>query len=150
MSQGPNVFYGYADALAELVGSGKYDGPEGPYWLKSMVMDWYKTSENHDEQPVIRYAGITRDPQNLQTPGAKLLRTHFDGLSNARNWWHEVTLQRQEPEGMRVRVELVSSLFDPRGDIDGGNGLGEWWISDIQAAKGEAQKAIETAIDATF
>ena len=85
MSQGPNVFYGYADALAELVGSGEYDGPEGPYWLKSMVIDWYKTSEDQREQPGLRYVGITRDLENLRTPEAKLFRTHFDGLLNARN-----------------------------------------------------------------
>jgi len=123
----------------------RYAENDGPYWLKSMVMDQYKTrGDQDDDDPELLpyYAGITCDPENLQTPEAKLLRTHFDGFSNT--WWYEVTLKRQEPEGMRLRVMLESSRYDQEGYIYGGKDLGEWWISDIQAAEGESQKVIKT------
>jgi hypothetical protein len=139
MSHGPNVFYGFADALWEFFQFGEN---EGPYWLKSMVMDQHKISGDQDDAEPLTYAGITCDPENLQTPEAKLLQIHLNGLSS--DWWYEVTLKRQEPEGMRVRVRLESSRFDPEGYVFGGKDLGEWWISDIQAAEGESRKAIET------
>lgn len=47
MSQGPKVFYGYADALLDIFQFGEN---EGPYWLKSMVMDRYKTSASGDQR----------------------------------------------------------------------------------------------------
>ena len=115
MSHGPNVFYGFSDALFDFF---RYAENDGPYWLKSMVMDQYKTrGDQDDDDPELLpyYAGITCDPENLQTPEAKLLRTHFDGFSNT--WWYEVTLKRQEPEGMRLRVMLESSRYDPEGSI---------------------------------
>ena len=120
----------------------EYGEGEGPYWLKSMVMDRYKIHGDQDDAEPLTCAGITCEPENLQTPEAKFLQTHFAGLSS--DWWYEVTLQRQEPEGMRMRVKLESSRPDQEGYIWGGENLGEWWINDIQAAEGESQKAIET------
>jgi len=114
---------------------------EGPYWLKSMVVDRYKTYGSQDDAEPLTYAGITCDPKALQTPEAKLLQTHFDGRSG--NWWYEVTLKRQKPEGMGLRVRLESSEYDQEAYIWGGKDLGEWWISDIQPAEGESLKAIE-------
>jgi hypothetical protein len=145
MSQGPNVFYGYADALLEFL---EFAENEGPYWLKSMVVDRYKTHGDEDDLEPLTYAGITCDPKNLQTPEAKLLRTHFEGLSG--DWWYEVTLSRQKPDGMGMRVTLESSRFDQEAYIFGGKILGEWWISDIQAAEGESQKAMETVHGTMF
>lgn len=112
MSHRPNVFYGYGDALVTFL---QYGENEGPYWLKSMVMD--QLSEDQDDAEALAYAGITCEPENLQTPEAKLLQTHFYDLSG--DWWYEVTLKRQEPEGMRVRVRLESSRFDREGYVWG-------------------------------
>ena len=92
-------------------------------------------------------AGITSDYEDLQTPEAKLLLTHFDGISSS---WYEVTVKRQKPEGMRLQVTLESSLFDGWGEVHGGKDLGEWWISDIKAAEGESLKAMETVRDMMF
>lgn len=153
MSQGANVFYGFGDALLDLLDHGE---EQNPFWLKSMVMDWNKASADQDdaEKPEsLSYVGITSICENcdsknfLQTPEAKLLSTHFNGLSD---WWYEVTVKRQKPEGMRLQVRLESSKPDWEGCIWGGNDLGEWWISDIQAAEGESLKAIETMHAATF
>jgi len=147
-SQGPNVFYGYSDALSDLF---EYGEEQGPYWLKSMVMDRYKVSQadqDSDDAETLTYAGITSDSKNLQTPEAKLLSKHFEGLSD--DWWYEVTVKRQKPEGMRLLVNLESSKFDQEGYVWGGKDLGEWWISDIQAAEGESQKAIKTVHEAMF
>jgi hypothetical protein len=150
-SQGPNVFYGYADALLDLFEHGE---EQGPYWLKSMVMDRYKVSlagdqdsDNAKLEP-LTYAGITSDSKNLQTPEAKLLSTHFEGLSG--DWWYEVTVKHQKPEGMRLQVNLESSKFDLEGYVWGGKDLGEWWISNIQVAEGESQKAITTVHETMF
>ena len=114
-------------------------------------MDRYKASGDQadDEWPEpLTYAGITCDTKNLQTPEAELLSTHFDGLSG--NWWYEVTLKRQKPEGMRLQVTLESSEFDEEGCIWGGKDLGEWWISDIQAAEGESHEAMKTVHSTMF
>ena len=92
-------------------------------------------------------AGITSDYEDLQTPEAKLLLTHFDGISSS---WYEVTVKRQKPEGMRLQVTLESSLFDGRGEVHGGKDLGESWISDIKAAEGESLKAMGTVRDMMF
>ena len=95
MSQGPNVFFGYTDALWEFL---EFAENEGLYWLKSMVVDRYKTCGAQDNAEPITYVGITSDPKNLQTPEAKLLQMHFtDGRLND---WYEVTLMHQKPEGM--------------------------------------------------
>ena len=144
MSQGPNVFYGYTDALWEFL---EFAENEGPYWLKSMVVDRYKTHGGQDNAEPLTCVGITSDSKNLQTPEAKLLQTHFNGLSND---WYEVTLKRQKPEGMGMRVMVESSLFDQFGEIRGGKDLGEWWITDIQPTEGESQKAIETVVAMMF
>ena len=149
MSQGPNVFYGYGDALLELF---EYGEQHGHYWLKSMVMDRYKalqagdSDSDSDQDDVelrplrLSYAGITSDSINRQTPEAELLSTHFHSLPG---WWYEVTVKHEKPDGMGMQVNLESSKYDPEGCLWGGKDLGEWWISDIQAAEGESQKAIE-------
>ena len=137
VSQGVNIFYGYGDALLELF---EYGEDPSNYWLKSMIMDRYKASEDYNADR-IAYAGIVCDSNNLQTPEAKLLSTHFSSLSS--DWWYEVTLTRQKPEGMALQVKLESSRYDQEGYVWGGKDLGEWWISDIQAAEGESLKAIE-------
>ena len=49
-----------------------------------------------------------------------------------------------------MRVMLESSVFNQFGEIWGGEKLGEWWITDIQPAEGESQKAIETVIATMF
>jgi len=139
------VFYGYADALLEFL---EVAENEGPYWPKSMVVDRYKTLGGQDDAEPLTYVGITCDPKNLQTPEAKLLQTHF---TNGRlNDWYEVTLMRQKPEGMGMRVMVESSVFDQFEEIRGGKDLGEWWITDIQPAEGESQKAIEMVISTMF
>jgi hypothetical protein len=138
VSQGPNIFYGYGDGLLELL---EYGENPSQYWLKSMIMDQYKASEDYDGDG-IACVGIGCDSKNLQTPEAELLSTHFSGLSA--DWWYEVTLQRQKPEGMALQVKLESSHFDQEGYIWGGKDLGEWWISDIQVSEGESLKAMET------
>ena len=79
MSQGPNVFYGYTDTLWEFL---EFAENEGPYWLKSMVLDRYKTCGGQDNDEPLTCVGITSDSENLQTPEAKLLQTHFNGTSN--------------------------------------------------------------------
>ena len=135
-SQGPNVFYGYADAMLEFF---EFAENEGPYWLKSMVVDRYKTDGGQDDAEPLTYVGITCDPKNLQIPEAKLLQTHFDGLSG--DWWYEVTLKRQKPEGMGMQMKLESSRYDQEGYIFGGKDLGEWWISDVQPAEGEVTES---------
>ena len=141
-SQGPNVFYGYGDALLNLF---EYGEEEDPYWLKSMVMERYKAfrtgDPDQDDVEPLSYAGITSDSKNRQTPEAELLSTHFDGLSG---WWYEVTVQHEKPDGMGLQVNVESSKFDNEGYVWGGKDLGEWWISDIQTAEGESRKAIET------
>ena len=52
-------------------------------------------------------------------------------------------MKHEKPDGMGLQVNLESSKYDPEGYLWGGKDLGEWWISDIQAAEGESQKAIE-------
>ena len=114
-------------------------------------MDEYKASGDRgddEELPTCDYAGIFCDAENLETPEAKLLSTHFSGLSG--DWWYEVTLKRQKPEGMRLQVRLESSKFDREACIWGGKNLGEWWISDIQVAEGESEKAITTVHESMF
>ena len=59
-------------------------------------------------------------------------------------------MKREKPEGMRLKVTLESSKFDQEGYVHGGKDLGEWWISDIQAAEGESHKAMETVRDMMF
>jgi hypothetical protein len=119
---------------------------QGPYWLKSIVMDSYDAflasgqDDDYESKPITS-AGITTDPEHILTPEAKLLSAHFSGLSG---WWYEVTVKREKPDGMCLKVDLESSLFDQEGYIFGGKDLGKWWISDIQAAEGKSQKAIET------
>jgi hypothetical protein len=61
-----------------------------------------------------------------------------------------VTLKRQKPDGMGMRVTLESSWFYQLGDIFGGKNLGEWWISDIQAAEGESHKVMATVHGTMF
>jgi hypothetical protein len=139
VSRGPNVFYGFADGLLDLLEDG---GDEGRYWLKSMVMDTYKNlGDKEDIDPGLPCVGITCDEENLETSEVKLLGTHFKGLRG--DWWYEVTLTREEPEGKRVRVELESSRFDQQGYMFGGKELGEWWMSDIKEAQGESNEAME-------
>ena len=116
-----------------------------------MVMDRYKASRAGDQDSLadpLSYAGITSESKNLQTPEAKLLSTHFEGLSG--DWWYEVTLKREKPDGMRLLVNLESSKFDQEAYVWGGKDLGDWWISDIQAAEGESEKAIKTVHESMF
>jgi hypothetical protein len=53
MSRGPNVFYGYTDTLWEFL---EFAETEGPYWLKSMVVDRYKTYGGQDnDEPLTQF-----------------------------------------------------------------------------------------------
>ena len=112
-------------------------------------MDRYKTSraedqdsDDADSEP-LTYAGITSKSKNIETLEAKL-STHFEGLPG--EWWYEVTVKREKPDGMRLQVNLGSSWYNQLGEVD----LGEWWISDIQDAEGESLKAIETVHKSMF
>ena len=61
-----------------------------------------------------------------------------------------MTVKRRKPEEMRLLVNLQSSKFDQEAYVWGGKDLGEWSISDIQAAERESQEAITTVHEAMF
>ena len=76
-------------------------------------MDRYKTSraedQDSDDAEPLTYAGITSKSKNIETLEAKL-STHFEGLPG--EWWYEVTVKREKPEGMRLQVNLGSSRYN--------------------------------------
>jgi hypothetical protein len=135
---GSNVFYGFADGLIEFFDWG---GEEmNPFWPKSMIMDAYRTLDDHKDLDVPVVA-MTYNAEDLQTPEGKLLKSTFNGLDG--DWWYEVTLTHEEPEGMKLRVEIESGRCSVLDGFWGLRNLGKWWLSDIKVAEGESLKAIE-------
>lgn len=146
MSNGPNVVYGWCDALHEFF---EDSGVEDPFWLKSMVMDAYRAMEidRHIEMPCV---SITYNAEDIHIPETQLLKSHFHSLPVSDSGWYEVTLTQNVPEGKRMRVDIESGWYDPLGGIYKRKILGEWWMSDIEVAEGESGKAMETVMSEMF
>jgi hypothetical protein len=143
---GPNVFYACGDTLICLFDSGENQGDA--FWPKSKIIHTYNALAENEDFDRMACVAISCDPEDLETPEAKLLKPDFEADDN---WWFEVTLTRHLPADARkkLRVELESGFCDDSG-VYGGESLGEWWITDISAAEGESEKAITTMISEMF
>jgi hypothetical protein len=134
---GANIFFGFGDGLIDVMDTGGED--LAPFWFKPMVMDTYATMNKEDRLPCVCFSCSSKD---RQFPQAKLLKSHFLQLGG--DWWYELTLTREMPEGNRLRVNVNSGYYHPMGDqIYGGIYMGKWWISDIKVAEAESKKAVE-------
>ncbi|EDR02460.1 uncharacterized protein LACBIDRAFT_295420 [Laccaria bicolor S238N-H82] len=160
---GPNIFYGCADALFDLFKTGNSD--ESALWPKPKVMDAYRSlpddedydssAEDDDDESEredfdIPCLSILCDPKDLETPEAKLLQSQFEADSDRS--WYEVTLTRHLPADApkKLRVDLEAGYYGMRTGVVGEQSLGKWWITDISVAKGESEEAITTILEKMF
>lgn len=145
---GPNIFYGYADALLCLFDTGENQGDA--YWLKSKIIHAYNVLAENEDIDRMACVAISCDRDDLEPPEAKALRSYFEADDG--NWWFELTLMRHLPAEApkKLRVKLESGFYDMQCGVYDGESLGEWWITDISAAEGESETAITTIISEMF
>lgn len=139
---GPNVFYGYTDALFDLFETG---GNNDGFWPKSKIMHAYGALAETDDIERMPCLSLSCDPKDLEPPQAKALKSDFEADDG---WWYEVTLTRHLPAEApkKLRVDVECGFYDVQGGVYG-KSIGEWWISDISAAKGESEEAMTAMID---
>ncbi|TDL24246.1 hypothetical protein BD410DRAFT_719692, partial [Rickenella mellea] len=143
-SQGPNVVYGWANAIREIFS--RNDGKdvcecEGIYWSKAMIYDVFEEGSEEEGYDSVRYMSIHGiDAVNIMQRNRVSLR-----FSKSDAWWFEVTLTHDElADTMRkVKVRVNTSPHGHYGQFGGGSSLGEWWVVDIQPAGGDSLAAIE-------